>query len=333
MDSRNNSNFDELVSDEINDSQPAPDSVASRSRFTLTRTRPHGRRSARDYGDGTVWLDRIWDSVANTPRRAALLRWLGPVLVVLVAAYTRLWNLANPHSLIFDETFYVKDAYTLLNLGYESQWPEEPNAQFEAGDTDIFSTDGSFVVHPPLGKWLISLGFLIFGVDNSLSWRISTAVIGILAVILVMVIAHGLFRSPIVTTIAGGLMAIDGNAIVMSRVALLDNFAMFFCLLGFGAVLLDRSHSAGRLALWLSERRDSRRSTDWGPALWFRPWLIAAGVAFGLASAVKWNGLYFLAAFAVYTLVVDAMARRAAGIPFWLSGTVLKQAPVSFVLT
>ena len=57
-------------------------------------------------------------------------------------------------------------------------------------------------------------------------------------------IAKSLFSSTLLATIAGFLMAIDGNAIVMSRVALLDNSVMFFVLLGFGAVLLDRKQSA-----------------------------------------------------------------------------------------
>src|SRR5690606_41625462 len=64
------------------------------------------------------------------------------------------------------------------------------------------------------------------------SWRIGTAVAGILIVALVCVAAHLLFRSPLVTTIAGGLMAVDGHAVVLSRVALLDNFLTLFCLLG-----------------------------------------------------------------------------------------------------
>jgi dolichyl-phosphate-mannose-protein mannosyltransferase len=291
------------------------------------------RASANPRPARTALVDRLWDRLATTPARAQLLRWIGPVLVTLLAAVTRLWNLASPHTLVFDETFYVKDAYTLLNLGYESTWPADPNAAFEAGDVDTYTTGGSFVVHPPLGKWLISLGFLAFGAENSLSWRISTAVVGILAVVLVMVIAKGLFRSTLVATIAGTLMAIDGNAIVMSRVALLDNFGMFLSLLGFGAILLDRSQSATRLALWISRREKASATLDWGPALWFRPWLMAAGVAFGLAAAVKWNGLYFLAAFAVYTLVVDGVARRRAGVHFWGSGTLWKQGPVSFLLT
>ena len=146
-------------------------------------------------------------------------------------------------------------------------------------------------------------------------------------------IARELFKSTLLATIAGGLMAIDGNAIVMSRVSLLDNFVMFFALLGFWAILKDREQSAGRLALWMAQRNKRGLHTDWGPALWWRPWLIAAGLIFGLASAVKWNGLYFLAGFAVYTLLVDAVARRRAGITFWASGTVFKQGPASFLLT
>ena len=262
-----------------------------------------------------------------------LLRWGSPALVVVIAAFARLFNLGHPGVLVFDETFYVKDAWTLHNLGYESSWPAEADALFNAGQTDVYYSDPSFVVHPPLGKWLISLGMAALGPDNPVGWRISTAIVGILAVVLIMVVARLLFRSTLLATIAGLLFAIDGNAIVMSRVGLLDNFVMLFALLGFAAILLDRQWSALRLAMWIAAREKRGRPIDWGPALWWRPWLIAAGAAFGAASAVKWNGLYFLAAFAVYTLVVDAVARRRAGIPFWLSGTIFKQAPTTFLLT
>lgn len=58
-------------------------------------------------------------------------------------------------------------------------------------------------MHPPLGKWLISLGMQLFGAQNTFSWRISTAVAGILAVVLLMLITQYLLRSVLVTTIAG----------------------------------------------------------------------------------------------------------------------------------
>ncbi len=276
-------------------------------------------------------LDSWWESRSARVQRAA--RWGAPALVVVTAAVTRLWGLGHPSTLVFDETFYVKDAWTLTNLGYEASWPAEADALFNAGQTDIYSTAASFVVHPPLGKWIIGLGMSLLGPDNPVGWRIATAVTGILAVVLLMLVAKLLFRSNTLAVLAGLLFAIDGNAIVMSRVALLDNFVMFFALLGFGAVLLDRRWSAVRLAAWIAEREKSGRITDWGPMMWWRPWLIAAGVAFGAASAVKWNGLYFLAVFAVYTLVVDALARRRAGLPFWFTGTLFKQAPATFILT
>jgi dolichyl-phosphate-mannose--protein O-mannosyl transferase len=259
-------------------------------------------------------------------------RWAGPLAVMVLAAALRLWNLGSPHRLVFDETYYVKDAWTLFNNGYESSWPDKANPLFEAGQTQIFTSDPAFVVHPPLGKWLIALGMAATGPDSSWGWRISTALIGILAVALLMVIAKKLFGSTLLATISGFLMAIDGHAIVMSRVALLDNSVMFFALLGFGAVLLDRQWHADRLAAWLAERRAAGLQSSWGPTLWWRPWLLAAGLAFGLCSSVKWSGLYFLAAFAVYVVVVDALARRRAGVPFWLSAAILKQAPATFVL-
>jgi len=259
-------------------------------------------------------------------------RWAAPILVVVLAAALRLWNLGNPHVLVFDETFYVKDAWSLFNNGYESTWPDGADELFAGGQTGVFSTDPSFVVHPPLGKWLIALGMAASGPASSWGWRISTAVIGILAVVLIMLIARRLFGSLTLATIAGFLLAIDGHAIVMSRVALLDNSVMFFALLGFGAVLLDRPWHERRLTAWLSRRRAEGFDPHWGPTLWWRPWLIAAGLAFGLACSVKWSGIYFLAAFGVYTVVVDALARRRAGISFWASAAILKQAPANLVL-
>jgi len=269
----------------------------------------------------------------STPARRRLWAWGGPAVVIVIAALTRLVDLANPAYLVFDEDYYVKDAWSLWNLGYSSTWPTGADASVESGDLGGYSDTAEFVVHPPLGKWIIGVGMRFFGPESPASWRITTAVIGILAVILLMVIARLLFRSTLLTTLAGMLFAIDGNAIVMSRVALLDNSVMFFALLGFLFVLLDRGWSETRLERWRASREKLGRPGDWGPALWWRPWLVAAAVAFGLCSAVKWSGLYFLAGFAIYTLVIDALARRRAGVPHWFAGTVIKQAPVSFLLT
>ncbi len=277
-------------------------------------------------------VDAWWGRMLSTPGRRRAWEWGGPIAVTLLAAVLRLWNLGHPHTLQTDETFYVKDAYTLLNLGYEADWPDEADARFNAGETDIFLRDPSFVVHPPLGKWIIALGLAVFGADSSFGWRIGTAVVGILAVLVLTLVARTLFASPLLGVVAGGLLAVDGHAIVMSRVAFLDTIVMFFALLGFGAVLLDRRWHYARLGSAIAAAQARGADPGWGPALWWRPWLLAAGLAFGATAAVKWAGLYFLAAFGVYCVVVDMVARRRLGVPFWFSGAVLKQAPATFVL-
>ncbi len=275
-------------------------------------------------------LDERWAAASPAAHRAA--RIAAPALVLGVAAAARLIGLDEPRTLVFDETYYAKDALSLLQLGYEGAWPEGANEGFAAGSPPSPSTDPAFVAHPPLGKWVIALGLALLGPSTPFGWRLGTALAGIVVVGLVMLIAHRLTRSLALATLAGGLIAIDGNAIVMSRVALLDGILTLFVLLAVLFVVLDREQARGRVAVWLERRRHDRRTTDWGPALWGRPWLLAAGVAFGLAISVKWSALYLLAAFAVLTVVADALDRRRAGVALWATGTLLKQAPVSAVL-
>ena len=55
--------------------------------------------------------------------------------MTLLAGLLRFWDLGRPHKLVFDETYYVKDAYSLLVNGFEANWGDNPNPAFEAGDT------------------------------------------------------------------------------------------------------------------------------------------------------------------------------------------------------
>ncbi|MEO8094344.1 MAG: glycosyltransferase family 39 protein [Pseudolysinimonas sp.] len=278
-------------------------------------------------------LDDAWQNLMTRPGARLAWTWGAPLLVMVIAILTRLIGLGNPHELVFDETYYVKDAFTLSHLGYESSWPADANLAFNAGHPDIFLTSPAFVAHPPIGKWIIAVGLAIFGANDPFGWRISVAVCGILLVLVTMLLAKRLFRSTLLAAIAGGLMAIDGNAIVMSRVALVDTMLALFALLGAYAVLLDRDGNRQRLADWMSWRVSEGRPTAWGPTFWARPWLLVAGGLFGVASGIKWTGFYFLAVFAVYALVSEILERRRAGIRNWLDGTLLRQGPVTFLLT
>lgn len=281
-------------------------------------------------------FDRWSARLTADERVARLWRWLAPALVTLVAFVLRVWNLGHPHALIFDETYYVKDSWTQWNLGYASSWPEGANERFLAGETDIFGTDGSFVVHPPLGKFFLGLGMAIFGADNGFGWRIAAAVFGTATVLVLYLVAKHLSGSIAFATVASGLMAIDGLGIVMSRVAVLDIFLTFFTLLTFWFVLLDRRRHLARLEAAIA----ARTTTDdegvavgpsWGPLFWNRPWLVAAGAAVGAATAVKWSGLYIAAGLGIYLVVTDALARRRAGVLFWPMDAV-RQGVADFVL-
>ncbi len=257
-----------------------------------------GLLSARTLTLGSTTRDRLWG-------------WLGPALVTVLAAALRLFNLNSPHSLVFDETYYVKDAYTLLQLGYDAQWPDEPDDRFSSGITDIFTTQASYTVHPPVGKWLIAMGIQAGGVENPWAWRIATVLAGVLAVFILARTARRLFGSTVVGTIAGGLLAIDGMAIVMSRTALLDNFVMLFALIAFACLVADREQFRRRLAHQAAILIDAGRPVrSLTPHVGFRWWRLAAGVSLGLACGTKWSGLYFVAAFGVLTVWWDLSARR-----------------------
>ncbi|WP_127794020.1 dolichyl-phosphate-mannose--protein mannosyltransferase [Agromyces sp. LHK192] len=300
-------------------SEPAEAAAASES--SAAEPVPRGTR-----------LDAWWARTLSPPRRRALWYWGGPLLVTLLAAVLRFWNLGHPHQVVFDETYYVKDAWTLWQNGYETTWPEGSDEAFADGDVTGFETDGSYVVHPPLGKWMLGLGMAAFGAGDPFWWRASTALAGTIGVLIVTLLARRLTGTTIVAVIAGLLFAVDGNAIVMSRVALLDNWLMLFALLGFWFIVLDRDRSERLLVAKLADAAAAGREPGYGPALWARPWVLAAGAAFGAACAVKWSGVWFLAAFGLYLVVVDALARRRAGVPFWLSGAILKQGPITFLV-
>ncbi len=263
--------------------------------------------------------------------------WLGPVLVAALAAVLRLVDLGRPHSLVFDETYYVKDAYSLLQLGYEGRWGEGADARFAAGDFAGLTDSASYVVHPPLGKWLIAAGLQVLGAENAAGWRLGTAVAGIVTVFLVARLARRLFASTLLGCTAGLFLALDGMHIVESRIGLLDVFLCLFAVAAFGAVVLDRERSRARLVhltaldLARSAQPGERPTGPWGPRLGIRWWLVAAGVLCGLAIGVKWSGAYVLAVLGILTVAWDLSARRAAGVRLWAAAGLLRDGPGAFV--
>lgn len=212
-----------------------------------------------------------------------------PVLVLVAAAALRLWALARPDELVFDELYYVRDAVSQLAHGYPTVWPDD-DPGFGGERASAFSDVASGVAHPPLGKWLIGLGVLLFGVGDGWGWRLAVALSGVATVAITMRLGHVLTGSALVGSLAGAVLALDGVHVVLSRVSLLDGPLTMLIVLG---------------ALFISHDRASARSP-----VWRRPWLIAAGLTFGCAAAVKWSGVYAFAAFLVLITLRELIERR-----------------------
>jgi Gpi18-like mannosyltransferase len=151
----------------------------------------------------------------------------------------------------FDEIYYVRTAYEQLHRiePYEN-------------------------THPPLGKILISLGILLFGM-NPFGWRIAGTMAGLAMVPLMYVFGKGLFRKTEYAFLAAFLMAFDFMHFVQTRIATIDVFAVFFIILMYYFML-------------------RYLSTDLY-AVGFRKTLMPLGLSglfFGLGVASKWTGLY-----------------------------------------
>lgn len=243
--------------------------------------------------------------------------WVGPLLVTLLAGLLRFWNLGSPKAVIFDETYYAKDAWALIHRGYEVNWTKDANDLILQNNGHVrVPSDAAYVVHPPVGKYVIGLGEWMFGF-NPFGWRFMTALLGTLSVLLLCRIGRRLFRSTFLGCLAGTLMAVDGLHFVMSRTSLLDGVLMFFVLAAFGCLVIDRDKARARLAAALPTDEDGVVRPDAHIAettrLGWRPWRWTAGLMLGLAIGTKWNGLYVLAAFCVMAVLWDVASRRVAG--------------------
>lgn len=252
--------------------------------------------------------------------------WAASIAVALLALFLRLWRLGSPRSFAFDETYYAKDAWSMLQVGYARDTPDGANDLILHGTLtgpDVFKDTPSMVVHPDLGKWMIALGERAFGMEP-FGWRISAAVFGALTVLVMCRLARRLTGSTLLGCIAGLLLCFDGIHLVLSRLALLDVFLAFWLVCATACLVADRDWFRHRLA-------DRMTSSGFGPVLLFRPWLLGAGICFGLAAGVKWTAVYPLAAFGILVFAWSAGARNMFGVrSAWLRSALI-DGPIAFV--
>lgn len=175
-------------------------------------------------------------------------------------------GLGRPQEITFDEHYYVPAARGIL--------------------------DGSLIMesgNPPLGKLLVAAGIEAAG-DNSVGWRLPGAICGGLTLVAVFLWAHLLFGEYRVSFFAAALTLLNNFLFVMSRVAMMDIFMVFFVFWG-----LVTYTAALRLDLSPVNRRVL---------------LCCSGFLAGLAGACKWNAVDSLAVLVAASFAVPLISKR-----------------------
>lgn len=210
--------------------------------------------------------------------------WLGFAVLFCVAAGLRFWGIGRFNTLVFDEIYYANFA-----------------AAFLRGEQD-------FGGHPPLSTYVIALGIWLgerlgFGdatTRNTLtglslstvSYRWLNAFIGAFFPVLVGAIALQLTRRPTYALLAALFATLDGLFLVESRYALNNIYLVLLGLAGWLCWLLALNHLRPLPPLPMDRVGEPVAPP---PPLWkLWLWLGFAGVGFGGAIAIKWNGAGFL---------------------------------------
>ena len=188
---------------------------------------------------GSPWLGEIalWDAQGSGIPAAASI----PELTDEGGLVPPVSNFLN--SSYFDEIYHARTAWEHLH----GIWPYE-------------------ISHPPLGKELLSLGILLFGM-TPFGWRFSGTVVGVLMLPAMYRFLKRLFGTGRVPVLGTALLASGFLHYVQTRIATIDSYAVFFILLMYDAMYA-----------WLTEGK----TRD----------LAVCGVMFGLGAACKWICLY-----------------------------------------
>lgn len=170
-------------------------------------------------------------------------------------------------STYFDEIYHGRTGYEMTLGVYNYEW-----------------------THPPLGKFIISIGIRIFGMCP-FGWRIMGTLFGIAMLPILYLFARKLFRETWIATLATILFAADFMHFTQTRIATIDVYVTFFVILMYYFM-----YQYTRMNFYDKPLKKT-----------FVP-LLFCGISMGLGCAAKWPGVYAGIGLAVIFFVT--IARR-----------------------
>ncbi len=186
---------------------------------------------------------------------------------------------AAEYPALFDEQYMFPDAKTYLNSTmFDEVYHGRTAYEFIHGLTAYETT------HPHLGKILIALGILVFGM-NPFGWRFMSAAFGIFMVPLMYLFAKRLSKSTFIASATTCLLVFDCIHFTLSRIATIDIFAAFFILLMYDFMYQYFTQDA-------KYRSSEASRTDLFPPGNVALPLALSGISMALGVATKWTGVY-----------------------------------------
>ena len=155
------------------------------------------------------------------------------------------------NGMYFDEIYHARTAYEFLHTMSVYEW-----------------------THPPLGKIIIALGIVLFGM-TPFGWRFMPALFGAGMIPIMFVLGKRLFQRRDFAFLGAALFALDTMHFAQTRISTVDVFIVFF-------ILLMYLFMADYLLLANEDVPLRKALVPLG----------ACGVCFGLGVASKWTGLY-----------------------------------------
>ncbi len=175
----------------------------------------------------------------------------------------------------FDEMFFVRTAQEHLKLEEPYEW-----------------------THPPLGKLIIGLGILVFGM-NPFGWRILGLVAAAGMIPILFLFGKRMFKSSVAGFIAAFLITFDFMHFSLARLATGEIYLLLFSVLMFYFAFDYFAKREGNL----EEKEVAGKSSS-------STSLLLSIMCFGLGFAVKWTALFGLLAVLILVIVSNIRTKK-----------------------